>query len=206
MRWLNLFVGVIAPVLLVGCGKSLPTPQETVGLYLKNNMGKDPMRVLPLLTDDFHRHHQMVFANIADLPDDTVFDASRKLLEEDPEYAAESGRMGWLMAPALIGMAHHLFPGLKEIELYWLGSEVLDDGAAVGLRALVAEDTPVDFTFRLKRRAETEPWRIDVVETVSDSSTHARLISYLITPNIETVKFIRNEMADRNSHVRSSHH
>jgi len=197
MRSLRSLFCSIVLVLVSACGGAPLTPEETVGLYLKGMKGKDPLRVLSVLTADFHRKHRMVFANTADLPDGIVLSRGQEGMSDDPEWAAERGRLGWLVSPLQGGRAFEMFPGLLEIQLGWGGSEVRGDRAQVRLRAWVPDDASVTFTFELERRAASEPWRIDAVDAESDSSPHARLIHYLIAPDLDDVQFIRQEAALR---------
>ena len=199
MRWprSSIFFLFLALLFATGCNDALRTPQETVGVYLKGLKGQDPMRTLEMLTADFHRRHGMTFANTTQLPDDIVLDQSTEGFAEDPEWAAESGRLGWLVAPSQSEAAYTLFPALKQIQLEWLGSEVIDDRAGVLLRAWVEGEASVEFVFQLQRENESAPWKIDSVASESDGGPNARFIQYVIAPNFETMEFIRHEAATR---------
>ena len=193
---LRIFVPAVALTLLVACGGAPPGPQETVALYLARK-GLDLMRVLPMLTDDFHRAHGMVFANTAQLPFGIVLDPDPEPIPDDPDYAAERGRLGWLTAPSLTDEVYRMFPKRKQLQLIWRGSGEEGHRAWVRLQARVPDEAPVDFVFRLRRRQASEPWRIDAVEMASGSSPSAQFIRFLISPNLDCLRFIRREAAVR---------
>ncbi len=199
MRCLNSLLGWIALAALCGTGCSAParTPQETVGLYLKGLKGRDPMRTLQVLTADFHRHHGMIFANTARLPDGIELDQSMEGDTDDPEWAAERGRLGWLVAPSQSEAAYTMFPRLKHIQLGWQENQERGDRAAVKLRAWVEGETSVTFVFQLQRLSPTQPWKINSVAAQSDGTLNAYFIQYVISPNFEIMEFIRREAASR---------
>jgi hypothetical protein len=186
-------------LVLVACRDASRTPQETVGIYLHGMKAQDPMRSLALLTDEFHLAHGMVFANTADLSDEILWSLPESGEPGDREFAVERGRLGWLAAPSQMGRAHLMFPRLKEIQLGWLGEQVSGNRAVVRLRAWVEGAASVDLAFRLERRDEAAPWRIGAVDAEPDGSAEARFIAYVISPDIEAVRFIRSE-ALRRSH------
>ena len=83
MRAIRPLLAATVLALVAACGGMPSTPQDTVALYLKR-MGRDPMRVLPMLTDDFHRAHRMVFSNTAELPSGIVLKPETETMPDDP--------------------------------------------------------------------------------------------------------------------------
>lgn len=187
-------IALAATVMLLcaGCAEEPSTPQATVGQYLKY-LGRDPMRVLPLLSDDFHRAHGMLFANTARLPHGMAKDARIETAVEDSDYDVERHRLGWLMAPAHVDPIRAMMPRLRELQLAWLSSEQQADRAQVALRSWVEGDEPVDVVFRLRREDASSPWRIDGVDKAPSSSAYVRFSQYLLAPDLAGVRFIAQQ-------------
>jgi len=190
VRAIHPFLAVLVLCLVAACGEEPRTPQDTVALYL-TRMGRDPMRVLPMLTDDFHRAHRMVFENTAELPWVVELKATPEAMRGDSDYQVERGRLGWLIAPSLVERVSWLFPKLDSLQLRWSGSDEEGDFARVRLEAFIPGEASADFVFTLRRRDADAPWRIDSARMVPGPPADARFACFLVAPDLDCVRFVR---------------
>jgi len=146
-----------ALVLLVAtaCGAPTATPSDVVQSYFRA-LGRDPLRTLPLVTDDFHRRHALRVVTSAEAQ---AAGADRTAESAPGALALDRHQLGWLAIQSRPELAR-----LLAAETTRFG-DARENGDAASVEVAVAPRDAPGFAqrFALLRGADGA-WRIDAIE------------------------------------------
>jgi hypothetical protein len=152
--------GLVARVAIAGalsCGSPAADPADTVERYF-DLLARDPVRTLPLLTDDFHRRHALGVVTA---------DEARRLArgERSGAAAAPAGapvdryQMGWLAV-----QSREPFRMLRDrLAVTREAVEAGERTAVVTVRVEPGAEPAFSQRFELVRAGPSDRWRIDAV-------------------------------------------
>jgi hypothetical protein len=142
-------------LVLAGCGAPPATPTDVVRAYFAS-IAADPIRTLPLLTDDFHRRHALRVATAADAR--AVAERRAPDAAADAPLAIDRHQMGWLAMLARPELARRV--GALAIRIGDATEQ--GDAADVAVHVEPRAGPPFEQRFALVRTGAA--WRIDAIE------------------------------------------
>jgi hypothetical protein len=182
----------LAGLLALACWRPPATPTDAVRAYF-HALGEDPIRTLPLLTDDFHRHHGLRFEEAADSPFESAeaIAALRSMAgdeAEDPDYALTRARLGWVTAIAKSAFIERV----PRFDIRYLSEEISADGTRAVVRVEVREfeNPPVTLVYRLARDQERGGWLLDGIRIRGIVDHGTRLTAFLAAPDITGLRYV----------------
>jgi hypothetical protein len=145
------FVAVIA--LALGCAASHETPASVAQAYF-DALESDPLRTLPLLTDEFHRRHGLRVATAADAQRGAAVDPATPL-------ALDRHQLGWLAILSRSGLAQRV----SELATQIGDTRESGNRSTVAVRVDPRDGPGFEQRFELAR-GDDGIWRIDAIEQI----------------------------------------
>jgi hypothetical protein len=155
-RWLLL--ALCAAVL--ACARPPADPTSVVERYFAYR-SRDPLRLLLLLTPEFHRAHALTLDAWLRGPQGAALLASRSRAAPEPSpWTLWRAEASWLDAQEAL----HVHEAASRLRVTLEASETNGERARVRSRVIGASGLPFTQVFQLVRSPETGDWRIDAIE------------------------------------------
>lgn len=146
----------IALLALVACGAPPRTPGDVVAVYFAT-LGRDPIRSLPLTTENFHRAHGL---SIVTTSEARAWRGGAQLPDAAAPERVDRAQVAWLAIQNRADFARIA----GELVATPLSTEEAGDVATVAVTVAPAHAPPFRQIFRLTREAPDSAWRIDGIE------------------------------------------
>ena len=185
---------VLSLAACLACAPAPPDPVQVVERYFAW-VGRDPVRVLPLLSDAYHRSHGLTVAKLENfswghrtyIDPERATGANPDLAAVDAERGIDGARFAWLM----IQIAPNFQQLARQLEYQVVGSRVDGDRATVDVR--IGRAIGFRQRFELSRDPDVGRWRIDgaTQEGVVRSTSY---LAFIAMPAEPMMRYVSNAL------------